>query len=266
MKTTHLLLISALTLANTAQAANWRTPAEAMQLAAMDQPASADDAATLTRQPEFFQITSDDVSNAVVAQMQAQGFDQKVDATVTPATPVIYSADHPLKVAIHALQIDTDAKIWQAQAYILADGKTETVKPVAGRYDTAMTVPVLKRPLSKGDIIAVEDIELKTLPERQLRKDTITATADLIGHSPSRGVSANRPLRTAEIGQPVLIKKGQLVEMHYTTPYMNIRTSGEALEDGAKDALIRVKNTKSEKAISARVVASGKVEVNTESL
>ena len=38
---------------------------------------------------------------------------------------------------------------------------------------------------------------------------------------------------------------------------------GIALQDGAKGEMIRVKNDKSEKAVSGRVVANGRVEVNT---
>lgn len=123
-------------------------------------------------------------------------------------------------------------------------------------------MPVLTRQLRTGDIIEASDLTSKTIAARQLRKDTITETRFLIGQSPVRAISPGRPMRSGEVTQPTVVKKGDLVQMNYTTPYMSIRTTGEALENGANGALIRVKNSKTEKAISARVVSAGTVEVN----
>lgn len=245
--------------------AAWQTPAEAMQIATADTP-SAPAEVTVKNQPAFFSISNADVESEVARQLQEQGFRDGVKAIVNPGqSTIIATADHPLKVVIHALQVDTDAKLWQGQAYIMAGNKTETVKPVAGRYDAVVTVPVLTRQLRRGDVIEQADLELRKVPERQLRKDTITDASQLLGKSPLRMISPNRPVRSAEISSPMMIKKGQTVEMHYTTPYMNIRTTGEALEDGGEGALVRVQNLTSQKAVSGRVVAAGKVEVNSES-
>jgi flagella basal body P-ring formation protein FlgA len=262
------LLASGFIYATGAHAANWKTPAEAVQLAAIQNGTPlVDETIDTTPRQRYFQITNDDVGKAVAEQMQKQGFRQQVTATLNPApSTVIYSADHPLKIAIHALQVDTDAKLWQGQVYVIANNKTETVKPIAGRYDATLTVPVLTRQLRSGDVIEATDIEMKSFPERQLRKDTVTSLNAIVGQSPRGMISPGRPLRMAEIIQPTVIKKGDLVEMNYSTPYMHIRATGEALEDGSNGSLIRVKNNKSDKAISARVTAPGQVEVNSDVL
>lgn len=265
MKTTLKVAMAVLTMAGTAHAANWQTPAEAaMQLAAAEPKPAEVTVAPKSAQPAYFSVTSDDVAKEVSRQMALQGFKDGVKATVNTggSTPVLATADHPLKLVLHALQVDTDAKIWQAQAHIVANGKTEVVKPVGGRYDAVTTVPVLVRQVRKGDVIAEADIEFKSFADRQLRKDTITDTAALIGRSPTRIISAGRPLRSQELTSPTMVKKGQTVNMIYTTPYMSIRTTGQALEDGGAGSLIRVQNTKSDKAVSGRVVANGQIEVN----
>lgn len=247
--------------------AAWQTPAQAaqMQVAAVTTPAVAAPI-TLTSQPAYFAITNDDVTSEVARQLQNQGFRDGVKATVNPGTaPVLATANHPLKLVIHALQVDTDASLWQGQAYIMDGNKTEAVKPIAGRYDSVITVPVLTRQLRKGDVIEQADLEFKKIPERQLRKDSITDASRLIGNSPIRMISAGRAIRSAEISAPTMVKKGQTVEMLYTTPYMKIRTTGQALEDGSDGALIRVQNATSQKAVSGRVIASGQIEVNSES-
>jgi flagella basal body P-ring formation protein FlgA len=213
----------------------------------------------------FFNITADDVGNAVAEQLRLQAIVPKADVSLSAGTPNnIYSADHPLKLVIHALQVDTQARRWQAQANILADGKTISVKPVSGIYTSLIDVPVLNKQLSRTDIIEQSDIATKAIPERLMRKDTVTDVKQLIGQSPRATVSANRPIRVGEISAPLVIKKGDAVQLTYTNPYMSLKASGTALQDGARGDMIRVKNDKSEKAVSGRIAAAGRVEVNSE--
>lgn len=258
--------IAALAVASSAHA-EWQTPAEAMQVAAATTPEAAAQPAAASATPQaFFTITNKDVEEQVSRQLQSQGFRDGVKATVNPgASSILASADHPLSVVIHALQIDTESKQWQGQAYIMAGSTTESMKPVAGRYDAVVSIPVLTRQLRRGDVVERSDIEMRKIAERQLRKDSITELDQILGKSPLRMISPGRPIRTAEVSSPLLIRKGQTVEMLFTTPYMNIRTTGEALEDGSKGSLVRVQNSTSQKAVSGRVVATGKIEVNLES-
>lgn len=219
---------------------------------------------TATVSPAYFTISAQDVGKAVAEQLQLQAVEKKADVDLAAGSPdVLYSANHPLKVSIHALQIDTTSRRWQAQAYILANGKTETVKPVSGTYTPLVDVPVLSRQLSKTDVIEARDIRTKSIPDRFVRKDMVLEAAQLIGQSPRTLISPDRPIRAGEVSSPLLIKKGSQVELTYTSPYMSLKATGIALQDGAAGDAIRVKNDKSEKAVSGRVVAAGRVEVNT---
>lgn len=267
-KTTTFLAfaLAALTLLpSMADAAGWQYP---KAIAANDAaPVTAAPAAVIATTP-FFNVTSEDVGRAVAEQIKSQGIETKtVRARLNPGTPlVLYSADHALRVNVQALQIDPATHRWQGQAVIVSGGRTETIKPVAGTYETIIQVPVLTRQLGTSDVIEASDLGSIDMPERQLHKDTVTDASSIIGKSPRRGISPDRPIRTAEIMEPVVIKKGQPVDMTFTTPYVHIRAQGEALEDGSVGALIRVKNNKSEKAVSARVVSAGHVETNTEAM
>jgi len=167
-------------------------------------------------------------------------------------------------VVIHALQVDTQARRWQGQANILANGKTETVRPISGVYTALIDVPVLTKQLGRTDVVEANDITIKSVSERQIRKDTVTDAKQLIGLSPRATISPNRPIRVTEISAPLVIKKGDTVQMAFTNPFMSLKTNGIALQDGATGEMIRVKNEKSERAVSGRVVAAGRVEVNDE--
>lgn len=255
-------LLAALSLLVAAPAlAVWQTPGQATSELAQAAP-QPPGITTTVREP-FYRVSAEDVGKAVAEQLRLQAVAPLVQATLTAGSPqVLYTADHPLQVVIHALQIDPTTKRWQAQAYVMAAGKTETVQPVSGSYDALINVPVLTRQLGRNDVIADSDLTFKPMAERQLRKDTITDNARLIGKSPRTLISAQRPVREAEIAMPLVIKKGDPVELSYSTKYMSIKTTGIALENGSLGESIRVKNEKSEKAVSGRVSAAGRVEVN----
>ena len=251
--------------ANMAMAQTWQTPSQVAALS--DGVSQQNTSITVTTQPvqQFYQITNDDVAAEVASELVAQGVEKQVKATLNPTgSTTVYAANHPLKLALHALQVDPGTRQWQAQAYILANNQTETVRPVSGHYDATVNVPVLLRQIGKTDVIAESDLTSREMPVRQLRKDTITDPAQLIGKSPHSDISAARPIRVSEVSMPVVIKKGDHVELSYTSAYLTIRTTGIALEDGEQGGMIRVKNEKSEKAVSGKAVAAGQVEVNTE--
>lgn len=251
-------MIAAMGIASSAFAAGWQYPqaAPVAEVAALA-PASAGPA-------PYFTVSRDDVEKMVAEQIQIQsGEAKKINAIMDPGPQaILHAANHPLKVSLQALQIEPSNHRWQAQVFIIGNLTTEMVKPVAGRYETLVSVPVATRQLGASDVIDARDLSTRDIPERQLRKDTVVDVAALIGKSPVRMISATRPIRAMEVATPKIIKKGESVEMTYTTEHMHIRDSGEALEDGSAGALIRVKNSKTGKAVTARVEGAGHVEVN----
>ena len=215
----------------------------------------------------YFNITAEDAGKAVADQLVLQAVEKKAEVSLAAGSPrVLYSADHPLKIVIHSLQVDPNAKRWQAQAYILSGGKTETVQPISGTYIAMIDVPVLTRQLGRNDVIAASDLTTKAFPDRQLRKETVTDMAQLVGQSPRAVISMGRPIRLNELSAPIVIKKGDAVQMTYTNKYMSIKATGIALQDGAKGELIRIKNDKSGKAVSGRVESAGHIEVNNSAM
>ncbi len=262
-KSGFVISLAAMLMTTTAHAANWQYPqapaaTTAAEMAALTPAVSAP--------APFFTVSRADVEKAAAEQIKRQVADNKsIRAVMDPGlAPILHAADHPLKITLQAMQIDTAAHRWQGQAFIVGNKATESVRAVSGRYDTLISVPVLTRQFNHGDVIEASDIVMREIPERQLRKDTITNASSILGKSPLRMISADRPMRGNEIAEPVLIKKGDAVEMTFTAPSVHIRDQGEALEDGAKGALIRVKNMKTGRAVTARVEAKGHVEANPE--
>lgn len=211
----------------------------------------------------IFEVAREDVAKAVATALANRGAAEKVDVVVYSASPVLYSANAPLKVAIQALTFDSKSHKWHANMHIISNQKTVSVTPVQGRYEAVLSVPVLTRKTANTDIITDADITMMDVPERLVRKDTVINSYDILGKSPKRSISPNRPIRLTEVNLPAIVKKGSSVEIKYSAPFMNIRTIGQALEDGSLGSVVRVKNMDSDRAISARVVSVGTVETNT---
>lgn len=210
-----------------------------------------------------FLISKMELGESVAKILQEEGIAGDIQATVVePAAPAIYQHNKAITLKLHALNVSAERQAWQAEAYVMSEGKTLAVIPVSGRYQIMQRIPVLARALTATDTIEKGDISYITLPDRQLRKDTITDAASLIGYAPRNHISPHRSIRATEIVKPRLITKKSQVEMLYSSQYVTIRSVGEALENGSEGDLIRVKNTDSDRAVTARVVGAGKVEVN----
>lgn len=228
-------------------------------------PAMAGEAAS--PQSYIFNISYEDAQEAIgkalsekFSEEQSEG--KKVSAIINgrKAKP-LYSSNKPVNVEVRGLRADSAINSWSASMVIMADDNVISALPLAGRYMVMNEVPVFKRPLRNGDIINESDVELKSFPQERTHNDTVADIASLIGRTPVRAVSPNRPIRSSEISAPALIKKNALVQMRYKTASMEISTTGQALDDGAKGDVIEVRNTASKKTARGVVTDSNVVDI-----
>jgi len=228
-------------------------------------PAFADD--TAIAPAYIFNITYDDaqdaVSKALTEKLAAETkTGQSVSAVISSkkATP-LYASNKPVEVELRGLRVDSSVNRWSANIIVSGDNKVISALPLAGRYMIMNEVPVLKHQVRSGDVIGKDDIDLKSFPQESTHSDTVSDISDLVGKSPVRVISPNRPVRSSEISAPALIKKNALVQMRYKTDSMEITTTGQALADGAKGDVIEIRNTASKKITRAVVTNNNTVDV-----
>jgi flagella basal body P-ring formation protein FlgA len=108
------------------------------------------------------------------------------------------------------------------------------------------------RPLGRNDL-ALEQRDISATPD---------ATSDL---EHAIGQSSRRSLRTGQILQrgwlvlPVLVKRGDAVQIEAGEGAVQVSSAGEALEPGRRDDVVRVRNSATGRTIRARVVDDGVV-------
>lgn len=140
------------------------------------------------------------------------------------------------------------------------DPQAERVR-VTGRVYRTVEVPVLARRMLPGDVIQKDDLDWIKVRAESLQNDTIVDAADIVGKTPTRGLASDQPMRTRDIRNPLLVKRGQLVTIYHQMPRMTLTVQGKALEDGSKGEVVRVQNTRSNTVIDGVVEGSGRVVV-----
>jgi len=122
-------------------------------------------------------------------------------------------------------------------------------------------IPVLTRNIRSGETITAEDVAMQSVNVRGY--DQFVTNADqLVGQAARRALVANRPVRPLDIGQPVMITRGQLVTILYQTNAMALTATGKAMENGGINQPIAVINGQSNRTIQAVVSGPNLVTVH----
>jgi len=122
-------------------------------------------------------------------------------------------------------------------------------------------VVVLVRPLQRGETITAQHLAVERRDVSSLREDFATLPEQLENKQAIRNLDAGMILSAKHAIEPKLIKRGELVMINSDSPGFSIQMSGQAMMDGTKGQLIRIKNNTSGRIISATVVAPGRVVV-----
>lgn len=158
------------------------------------------------------------------------------------------------KVTIDDLKLEERAKRFTATVNL--DGK---VQKVAGRYELANRLPVLKNSLPAGSLISAENIDFIKIPaSREITKFCATEE-DLAGKITKKRLLANQLINSRDISSPAIIQKGSSVKMLFSKGNLAIEAQGLALESGGKDDFIKVKNLSSNKIVQGKVIDEGTV-------
>jgi flagella basal body P-ring formation protein FlgA len=147
-----------------------------------------------------------------------------------------------------------------ALAFLLFAAPASALEPQPRR---TVELPVLLRYVPPGDTIAADDIGTRTIPVMRLVQAVAAEAEDLLGKTPRRAVRPGQPVRLADIREPLVIRKGELVTIIVETGTMRLTAQGRANDDGAQGQAIRVANTRSGKTLDAVVAGPGTVKIES---
>ena len=210
-------------------------------------------------------FTGKDAATVIAEAIMRQtgGSDVKVTIAEARDEDVLAQSAGGISAEADSLEADKAHNHWQALLLLKADGRNLAPIKLSGHYDEMAQIPILRRQLQAGEVIAEGDIDWDKVPAARLRKNTITDIHDLIGKSPKHTISQGRPIRTDEIASQAIVSKGTQVTLFFKSHNIEIKTYGEALDSGAKGDVIRVRNTASKSIIEGTVDAPERVRVMT---
>jgi len=143
--------------------------------------------------------------------------------------------------------------------------KCEGIKPwslyVPVKIQRLATVFVSAQPIAKGDQITDANIQQISMDISNLRGSYIKSKSEIIGKIPKRSITLGSVFNPRYLRLPVMIKKGDLVDIVAESQGLRIRMQGKAINNGAKGQKINVKNLSSNRTIQAIVQNSGLVKI-----
>ncbi len=124
-------------------------------------------------------------------------------------------------------------------------------------------VAFARKSLQRGHRLTSTDIVLKPLPESEMEPSFSTDPADLVGLEVRGLLRKDRPISRDDIRQPIVVRRGDLVDLRVVGGGLTVTTRAKAVSEGAESETIEVETVSPRKRLLARVVHPGLVEIVT---
>jgi flagella basal body P-ring formation protein FlgA len=200
-----------------------------------------------------------ELREALVLEGAPQGAGIEIANRTALSLPLPITTDPT--VGIRDLVYDARMNRFTATIEVPAGAPGATRLKVSGSIYSSIRLPVLARPLGRGDVISERDIEWIEVRDQLAQRDVITNPRHLIGLEPRQALRAGAPVRTADLQKPVSVAKNSAVTMVVRTAFMTLTAQGRAVENGSLGDVIRVTNLQSKQVVDARVDGPGQVSV-----
>lgn len=198
------------------------------------------------------------VHQAALEQLQRQA--ERAGWTAVKAEAEVVRGSRPLPACRTPVTVDgVDTRAPARMRFVAACPGAE-----GWRYDFVVRgklsakVAVLAADVAAGKPLGLADVSLE-------RNDITTVPDALADLAAVDGMSARRSLRAGEVLRPnmliaaLLVKRGEMVRIVAKREQIEVSMAGEALDAGARGAIVRVRNA-SGTTIRARVIDAGTVE------
>ncbi|NLU11827.1 MAG: flagellar basal body P-ring formation protein FlgA [Gammaproteobacteria bacterium] len=122
-------------------------------------------------------------------------------------------------------------------------------------------VAIASRSLPRNSVVQASDVQLAERDISSLRQGYILDLENVIGQKLTRQVQPNQIISANYLKPVAAVSKGDEVVIIARARSMSVRMPGTAMEEGAIGQQIRVRNTRSQRIVHARVTGPGQVEV-----
>lgn len=157
-----------------------------------------------------------------------------------------------------SLEHDARAGLFRAE---IAPWPGAAPERIGGRAQAVSDVPVLTRAVARGDVITDDMVRWERLAAGQVRPDTLMRADALIGQEARRTLRADTPLRALDLQAPIMITRGEIVQLVYQVGGLALTARARALDNVSEGQTARFLNLQSNRTIQAIAEAPGQARV-----
>lgn len=156
------------------------------------------------------------------------------------------------------LRVITDGVSWAGSFLLPLEVSGARVGWVSGQIKILRKGLIARRALQSGDALTGADVETEWVNVTFI-KDQLAKIEDIARMTPKRFIGIRQPVLISELKKTIVVQRGQIVRVTYGDGGFEISTQMKAEDAGGIGDLIRVKNTETQKILSARVDKEGSV-------
>jgi flagella basal body P-ring formation protein FlgA len=117
------------------------------------------------------------------------------------------------------------------------------------------------RALNRGDVLKASDFAIERRPKSEFANEPPASTTEIAGLAARRSVRVGQPLRNADLMKPEIVKKNDMVLLHYAVPGIVLTMRGQAQDSGTEGDVVNVLNIGSKRVIQGVVTGPGRVTI-----
>lgn len=147
---------------------------------------------------------------------------------------------------------------------VRCDGSKPWTIYVTGGVHPISTVLVAAKPLTRGKILTAKDVKFAKRSLTQAGASYIDDINDVVGKKLKRAIDRSTIVQPSMLDNPPVkqvVKKGDRVSIRAGKGGLDVRMSGQALDDGVRGEQIRVRNLSTKQVVEGRVVSPGLIQV-----
>lgn len=149
---------------------------------------------------------------------------------------------------------------------VLVEVRCEGSKPWKVRIPVMISVyapvAITSRPVARQQVLTKSDIIMKDHDISGLNRGYYSNIENVVGLVTRNQIRSGIVINPALIRPPYLVKRGQKVKIFAKTTNYQVAMYGEALSDGARGEVIKVRNSTSRKVVEGVVIAPGIIQVS----
>ena len=199
-------------------------------------------------------LTRERLETLIMADLGVDRDDRRLDIRIhQPALPMANRARSPMTIDLIDLTTNAETGMFDARVSARLESGEHSLIGIKGRIEEMLPVVVPTRTHRRGETLTAREFEIRFEPSSRLREGVVESVALVDGKESRKPLRRDQPVYAADLIEPRLIRQGEIVEVVFKAPGLELAAFAEALDEGAAGEIVRLANLDSGKRFRAIV-------------